>query len=88
MIVQLDLVLDYDYYLYTGSNYYTMTPFSFEYDEVAFAFLIDEYGHLSSSYRVTSDLGVKPVISLKADVLKYDAATSNGSMEHPFVVSL
>ena len=72
-----------------------MTPNSFLIDEWEFlgekvASVFDSYANISKPnvYRV-DDLtspGVRPVISLNSDTLKYDASTSNGSKDYPFVV--
>ena len=68
------------YYLYTGSYYWTMSPYNFD-------------GTYSSELRVTSDGyinsnlvgtvgGGRPVISLKSDL----EFTGNGTMDSPFEV--
>lgn len=53
----------------------------------AYSILVNESGSLSTHYYVYKTIGVRPVISLKADALMYDEATSNGSMGHPFIIN-
>jgi len=72
------------YYLYTGQNYWTMTPNGYSSGRATVIY-VDYAGKSYGNINVFSNVGVRPVISLKADVLQY-SATSNGTMEHPFVV--
>ena len=69
------------YYLYTGQNYWTMSPY--EYDGWASVFIVYSYGNLDSSRRVNSTYGVRPVINLSADV----TLTGSGTATDPYVVS-
>ena len=73
------------FYLYTGNYYWTITPYDFFGSGPARIFTLGDDGKLGSNY-VPGAFWVRPVISLKADALKY-SATSNGSMEHPFTVT-
>ena len=71
------------YYLYTGQNYWTMSP-SYFYASVslAYVFYVPSSGQLSDSW-VDSMYGVRPVINLSADV----KVTGSGTSSDPFVVS-
>ena len=69
------------YYLYTGQNYWTMSPFDF-YDGHADVFFVHSNGNLNYS-NVYGAIGVRPVINLSADV----KVTGSGTSSDPFVVS-
>ena len=70
-----------DYYLYTGQNYWTMSPYNFNRDfAYACIFLVDSAGWLTSDggvYLVTNPFGVRPVINLKADITLAGSGTSS-----------
>jgi len=73
------------YYLYTGANYWTMTPMYYFYDgahnTVAFIDVYEDgqyYGHLSNSLR-----GVRPVINIRSDV----KITGNGTITNTYIVA-
>ena len=68
------------YYLYTGQNYWTMSPCS--YSGSASVFLAGMGGYLTFS-SVKSTSGIRPVINLKADV----QLTGSGTSTDPYVVS-
>ena len=68
------------YYLYTGQYYWTMSPCSF-YDSSAYEFLERSSG-APYSYNVDNIRGVRPVISLKADIMM----TGSGTQNDPWVV--
>ena len=72
---------NYNYYLYSGNTYWTISP---NYSEGYFhvrEFLIDVNGWLSSDY-VNNSWGIRPVINLKADV----TLTGSGTSTDPYVV--
>ena len=69
------------YYLYTGNDYRTMSPYSFSYLGYAYTFVVRDGGYVRG-YDVSFAVGVRPVISLKSSV----ALTGNGTMESPFEV--
>ena len=70
------------FYLYSGNYYWTLSP-------TQYTGYYANYLTVSSSGKITNSSGqngYRPVISLKSDVLKYDAATSNGTMSYPFIL--
>ena len=69
------------YYLYTGQNYWTMSPYFFD-GSIAYVFYVDSDGGLNYWYVDWSALGVRPVINLKADT----QFTGSGTVESPFEV--
>ena len=71
-----------DFYLYTGSTYWTMSPFYF-YSGYAGVFVVTSTGYLSNTYVANTDGGVRPVINLKADV----TLSGSGIISSPYTVS-
>ena len=69
------------YYLYTGQNYWTMSPSYFS-SGGARVFIVYSNGNLSS-FNVRGSYGVRPVINLKADV---QITGGNGSSDSPFEI--
>ena len=72
------------YYLYTGQNYWTMSPSYFDSAGDAYVFFVyssDSFG--LNSNRVDSTDGVRPVINLKADV----TITGEGTSSNPYTIS-
>ena len=69
-------------YLYTGSVYWTMSPYDFS---VGFAnvFTVANLGCLDS-YTINADAGVRPVVNLKADALFEQGGA--GTSTNPYVV--
>ena len=70
------------YYLYTGQNYWTMSPTRFN-GGYAYVFRVNSSGHLGSD-RVYYKYGVRPVINLKANI---QFSEGNGTSDKPLVVS-
>lgn len=70
-----------NYYLYTGQNWWTMSPYLFFYD-YACGFAVQTNGSISYNYE-SFDYGVRPAISLKAGT-KY--VSGDGTAASPFVV--
>ena len=68
------------YYLYTGQNYWTMSPFNFT-SGSAWGFFVYSDGTFGYS-NVNGSSGVRPVINLSADV----KVTGSGTSSDPFVV--
>ncbi len=68
------------YYLYTDSEYWTMSPSCFD-GSYAHVFLVNSHGTLGFDW-VFVTLGVRPVLNLKADV----QLTGSGSASDPFTV--
>lgn len=69
------------YYLYTGYNYWAMTPASYV-NGNAIARYIDASGFGSNYDEVYESYGIKPVINLKANSLK----SGDGTMENPYSI--
>ena len=70
------------YYLYNSANYWTMSPYSFDYGN-ARVFCVNSTGYLRYSNVDWAEPGVRPVINLSADV----KVTGSGTSSDPFVVS-
>ena len=70
------------YYLYTGSTYWTMSPFDFYSAGRARVFNVDNDGRLNNGSVYGATPGVRPVINLKADT----QFTGSGTSSDPFVV--
>ena len=68
------------YYLYTGQDYWTMSP-SF-YNSYGYMFVVDFDGLLNNLRYVNYTFGVRPVINLRADV----TLTGSGTSTDPYVV--
>ena len=68
-------------YLYTGQNYWTMSPFRF-YVDTAYVFNVRSNNGALDSDDVDIANGVRPVINLRADV----ALTGSGTTSDPFKV--
>jgi len=71
------------YYLYTGQEYWTMSPYSYSSSETyrARLFVVTTVGQLNSG-RVILGYGMRPVINLRSDV----ELTGTGTMSDPYVV--
>ncbi len=72
-----------NYWLYTGADYWTMSPCSLDGSYNARVFYVNSNGCLNSN-PVYNTYGVRPVINLKADT-KFTGSGTTGS---PFVVQL
>ncbi len=70
-----------NFYLYTGRNFWTMTPNRFTTDRVIWMLTINS--NMSVSCGVTSEYDVRPVINLRSDV----TLTGTGTMTDPYVVN-
>ena len=70
------------YYLYTGENYWTMSPSNFSYGD-AFVVRVGSSGGINGD-KVAYTRGVRPVVNLKADT---QFSGGDGTSETPFVVS-
>ena len=68
------------YYLYTGQDYWTMSPALFI--GVANVFYVYSSGFLNNNW-VNCAFGVRPVVNLKADVQIIDG---DGTAENPYVI--
>ena len=70
------------YYLYTGQNYWTLSPSNFYYGDASM-FHVDSAGFLGYTI-VNSGYGVRPVINLNADV---QIISGNGTSTNPYIIS-
>ena len=70
------------YYLYTGQNYWTMSPSYFYSTGSAYVFIVSNIGNLSHVNVVSRTWGIRPVINLKADVI----ITGSGTTSNPYQV--
>ena len=73
---------NFDYYLYTGNDYWTMSPLYFSsYVSAARVWIVYSAGALSNYY-VTSGGGVRPVINLKSGSL----SKGSGTADDPYMI--
>ena len=75
-------ITNQSYYLYTGQDYWTMSPCRF-YGGWARVLPVRSYGALGG-YNVNLMYGVRPVINLKADV---QISSGSGTSSNPYVIS-
>ena len=68
-----------NYYLHTGSAYWTISPGMYN---NAIVFIMDYDGNFNDYYNVATSLGVRPVINLKADL----NLSGSGTSSDPYVV--
>lgn len=69
------------YYLYNGTNYWTMTPFS--YAGGAKVAVVSSTGELTSKIVTDDTINFRPVINLKSDV---EVSSGNGTSSSPYVI--
>ncbi len=73
------------YYLYTGQNYWTLSPYHFNPgNSHAYVWNVSPTGSLDVTW-IEGALGVRPVINIKSDV---QITSGDGSAAHPFQLSL
>ena len=78
-------IQNYNYYLYTGQNYWTMSSYNFyAYHATSFEWFINSTGTLNSNNPYYG-YGVRPVVNLSPNVL-YSSGT--GTEEDPYIVKL
>ena len=71
------------YYLYTGQDYWTMSPFYFLSTSWAYVYIVSGNGYIgSSNYGVLNTLGIRPVINLKGSL----TLTGTGTTSDPYRV--
>ena len=70
-----------NYYLYSGTTYWTMTPVFF-YDYVADNYVSFSDGYVASGSGVIYEYGIRPVINLKQNSLK----SGDGTASNPYKV--
>ena len=73
------------YYLYNGNYYWTMSPCHFYSSSTypAYVFLVYSGGSFDNTLVVDTNLGVRPVINLKADTT---FSSGNGTLDNPYIV--
>lgn len=69
------------YYMYTGRNYWTMSPYGFD-SGVARVVYVNSQGYMQPA-SVTNNFDVIPVLSLKVSAA---VKTGNGSPDNPFII--
>ena len=72
---------NYGYYLYTGNDYWTMSP-SFFNGSSAGEFIVHSHGYLNNYGVFNSWSGVRPVINISPNV----TITGSGTIQDPYVV--
>ena len=71
------------YYLYTGQIYWSGSPSAISFrNPISAIFTVGNNGDLNS-YRVSSNIGVRPVINLSADA----SISGNGTWNNPYIFS-
>ena len=77
--------MNYNYYLYTGESYWTMSPADFNADTASSRiWLVLSNGYLTA-YSLGNTLGIRPVVNLSSDVI-YKSGT--GTETDPYKVTL
>ena len=72
------------YYLYTGTDYWTMSPSQFYSIAIAMGFYVTSSGEISSGNgTVSGTYGVRLVINLDTENLTF---TGTGTMQDPYVI--
>ena len=71
------------YYLYSGQNYWTMSPSRFDDWFIATEARVASSGELGTDWTGTG-YGVRPVVNLDSDNLTF---TGNGTVSDPYVIS-
>ena len=73
------------FYLYTGTNYWTMSPNSFGENHLyAFQYTVTSSGSIYN-YPTIHSYGVRPVINLKSDILY---KSGNGTETNPYIIDV
>lgn len=80
-------VVNNDFFLHSGSTYWTMTPgyFASNYG-FALVWYVHANGYVEPNKNgIATELGIRPVVNLKSDI---KIVSGNGSKDNPYVVSL
>ncbi len=72
---------NYNYYLYTKSSYWALSPYYYT-DSSAAEFIVSDNGVLGGS-NVNNTYGLRPVVSLNSNIL----ATGSGTWNDPYIVN-
>ena len=75
---------NYGYYLYTGNEYWTLSPFFADSDGLARVFIVNSIGYLDYAGVHWADVGVRPVINLRSDVT---ISSGDGTSSNPYTIS-
>ena len=73
------------YYLYSGQNYWTMSPYGTSSTPVSSVFFVYTDGQLWAANPDDTAVSVRPVINLKSDT--FFVAGGTGTQSNPYVVS-
>ncbi len=80
------ITINNTYWLYTGLNYWTITPYCYD-SWGAYFFSVYSGGDLGGPY-IYQIYGVRPVINLKADTVFTTVSNTNkGTKDNPYIVS-
>ncbi len=74
---------NYNYYLYNGQNYFTMTPYFWS-GSFGGVFRVDLNGYLAYVSLDWTSSGLRPVINLKSDII---ISSGNGTLDNPYIVA-
>ncbi len=74
---------NYGYWLYTGANYWTITPFVFMENNMPCLFAVYSSGLLGMLDVANEPSGIRPVINIKSNV----SITGKGTIESPYEIS-
>ncbi|MBQ3142448.1 MAG: hypothetical protein IJB82_02975, partial [Bacilli bacterium] len=78
----VNYIVNSSYYLYTGEDYWTMSPYYF-YVSNAFVFFVESGGHISGTYVDTALVAV-PAVSLKPEAT---VERGTGAYNDPYVIN-
>ena len=71
------------YYLYTGTNYWTITPSLLSFNSNASEFTVLSSGAIYGWSLVNGSYGIRPVVNLNTENLTF---TGTGTMQDPYVI--
>ncbi len=76
---------NYGYWLHTGANYWTMSPYFFN-GSIAHVFIVNSDGALTGIH-VSYNYGIRPVINLKSDTkFTFTDGEDIGTSSNPYIV--
>ena len=77
---------NYNYYLYTGQSYWTMSPYAFTVGSISASMLrVNTNGDINNGATSSLLSGVRPVINLSSEVLY---SSGSGTEEEPYQITL
>ncbi len=71
------------YYLYTGQNYWTMSPYDFN-GSYAGVFCVSSFGYLGYYYVDSTNIGVRPVVNVDPNKV---SISGTGTIDNPYLFS-